>query len=34
MSLLFKILKDFEENILPYEFIIELDNDMSIEFNF
>ena len=34
MSLLLKIIKDFEEHILPYEFIIELTNGNSIIFNF
>ena len=34
MSLLLKIVKDFDEHLKPYEFIIELDNGKIIEFNF
>lgn len=34
MSLLLKIIKDFDEHLKPYEFIIELDNGKIIEFNF
>ena len=34
MSLLLKIIKDFDEHLKPYEFIIELENGKIIEFNF
>lgn len=34
MSLLLKIVKDFEDYLKPYEFIIELENGKIIEFNF
>lgn len=34
MSLLLKIIKDFDEHLKFYEFIIELENDKIIKFNF
>lgn len=34
MSLLLKIIKDFDEHLKPYEFIIELEEDKIIKFNF
>lgn len=33
MSLLLKIVKDFDENLKPYKFIIELENNKIIEFD-
>jgi len=32
MSLLLKIVKDFDEHLKPYEFIIELDNGKTLYF--